>query len=266
MRSGHVRRDGTQIYWEAHGEGDPVLYLHAGVADSRMWRHQHHLDGYSAICFDQRGFGRTEWKPGHYFEWEDAVAVLDELEIPKAIVTGCSLGGSIALHLALAAPDRVSGLVLSGASAGGWEPEGGWSDDPLWDEAVAAGEAGDLDRIVEIDTQMWLVGYGRAQADIDNELIALFQEMDRIAVPTEQERSEQVGRFGSTADRLGEIDLPTLVIIGEYDAHDLHKSARFLAESLSEIPVATIDDAAHLPSLEQPSAFNGVVRDFLTSL
>ena len=105
------------------GSGQSLLFLHAGVADSRMWRRQMALETYRSIVFDQRGFGKTPWMPEPYADWRDAVAVMDQLQVESAVVVGCSLGGGIAMHLALTIPERVHGLVLIGAAARGWEPK-----------------------------------------------------------------------------------------------------------------------------------------------
>jgi pimeloyl-ACP methyl ester carboxylesterase len=231
-----------------------------------MWRHQLHLDGYRSVVFDQRGFGKTVWAPGAYIDWEDAVAVLDHLEIDSAVVVGCSLGGSVALHLALAVPDRVDGLVLVGAAARGWEPDSRWADDPMWDEAEAVAAEGDIDRIVEIDAMIWLAGAGRSIDQIDPALVELFADMDATPARTELERGEHVRSFGEYLERLDALTTPTLVVVGEQDVSDLIESAEFLAAKLSDRPAVVIPDAAHHPSLEQPGHFNQALEGFLGSI
>lgn len=267
MDSGYVRHDSCDIYYESHGSGKPIIFLHAGVADSRMWRDQLDLAGHRSIVFDQRGFGKTGWAPGAYSNREDALAVLDHLEIDSAVVVGCSNGGEGAMQLALIAPERVSGLVLVGAAPRGWEPEGGWSDDPLWDEALAAAESGDLDAVVELDARIWLAGSGRSLDDIDSSLIELFRDMDRTPTQTESERNEYVQTLEPpTNDRLGEISAPTLAVVGEHDHPDLITAARYVADRLSDREAEVINDAAHLPSLERPEAFNSALETHLASI
>ena len=77
MESGYIETDGTRIYYEAAGRGPAILFIHAGVADSRMWRGQMEIDGHRSIVFDQRGFGKTTWVPGPYSNRADSLAVLD---------------------------------------------------------------------------------------------------------------------------------------------------------------------------------------------
>lgn len=265
MESGFVETDGTSIYYESVGAGPPILFIHAGVADSRMWRGQMGIEGHRTIVFDQRGFGKTAWVPGPYSNRADCLLVLDHLGVDEAALVGCSNGGEAAMQLAIVAPTRVSHLILVGASPSGWEPESGWTDDPLWDEAGAAAEAGDLDQIAAIEARLWLAGPGRRIEDLDQRLVELFREMDRIPIRTETERDRHVeGLRPSTNDQLGSIDAPTLVVVGEHDLPDLHMAARYLADRLSEQDHVTIPGAAHLPPLERPDEFNAVLKAFLS--
>ncbi|MGB7859016.1 MAG: alpha/beta hydrolase [Acidimicrobiia bacterium] len=267
MEFGFVSQGATEIAFQFNGTGDPILFIHAGVADSRMWQRQMNLPGYRCVAFDQRGFGQTRWAPGTYAEWRDAVTVLDHLEIDSAVVVGCSFGASVAMNLALEVPDRVTALVLVGAAAEGWEPKDGWPEDPIWDEAMAASEAGDLSRVIEIDAKLWLAGPGRELDQIDPEMVDLFLEMGRTPAATEKERQAQVERYESaTNDRLDEITAPTLVVVGAHDQPDLIESADYLAARLSEEPVLLIENAAHLPSLEEPETFNQGLMSFLSNV
>jgi len=263
-----VSSGGAQIYYETHGEGRPVVFLHAGIADSRMWKSQlDELSGHRLVTFDQRGFGKTNWVPETYADRRDALAVMDHLEIESAVIVGCSLGGGVALHIALGSSERTDALVLIGAAARGWEPVDGWSDSALWDQVEEASEAGDLERVLELEVQIWVVGHGRPIDEVDRDLIDLVMEMDRIPMETEEERGEFVEPFEPpTNERLDDIEVPTLVIVGAHDQPDMIESAEYLAGRLSKTSHVVIPGAAHLPMLEKPKAFNLTLRDFLDSL
>ena len=264
---GLIPSGASQIYYETNGNGPAVLFLHAGIADSRMWRNQMSLDGYRTVAFDQRGFGQTSWVPEPYIDWRDSVAVMDHLEMDSAVIVGCSLGGGIALHIALAVPDRVSALVLIGAAARGWEPVDGWADLPERDEALAASKAGDLEPVLELDASIWLAGADRSLEDIDPKLIELFIEMDRTPASTEDERDELVESFDPPVnERLADIHAPALAMVGAHDQPEMIESAEYLAGRLSDRPHVVIEGAAHLPSLEQPETFNRALLGFLTTL
>lgn len=266
MKSNYLKVGICDIYFETAGEGPAILFIHAGVADSRMWRDQMELEGHKTVTFDQRGFGNTNWVPGPYSNRGDALAILDHLGIDQAVIVGCSNGGEAALQLALVAPERVGGLVLVGAAPRGWEPEGGWGDDPLWDQAVAASDQGDFDRVVDLDAQMWLAGPGRSLDSLDPGLIDLFQTMDRIPTQTENERDAYVETLEPpTNDRLDDITKPALAIVGEHDHPDLVVAATYLATRLSDRDAVVLANTAHLPSLEVPRAFNAALSGFLAS-
>lgn len=266
--TGYVPHGKSMIFYRVEGDaGRPVLFIHAGVADSRMWRDQMGLDGLHTIAFDQRGFGKTEWVAEPFANRDDALAVLDHLGVDRAVVVGCSNGGEAAMQMAIVAPHRVLGLVLSGAAPRGWEPEGGWIDDPLWDDGLAAVKAGDFERAVDIDAQIWLAGPGRSLDEIDPELVRLFKQMDRVPLETEAERDEYIQTLEpATNDQLDRIEAPTLVVVGEHDFPDLIEAAHYLASRLSDRPAVILEQTAHLPSLDIPHRFNQELIGFLRSL
>jgi 3-oxoadipate enol-lactonase len=266
VETGYVEHGAARIFYTTSGKGPAMLFIHAGVADSRMWRDQIGLDGYRTIAFDQRGFGETEWVPEPYANRTDALAVLDHLGVEQTVVVGCSNGGEAAMQLAIVAPERVSGLIVVGTAARGWEPEGGWVEDPLWQEAVAAFKAGDFDKVVEMDARTWLAGPGRSLEDVDPDLLALFTEMDRVPTTTESARDEYVVPLEPpTNQQLDQIRAPALVIVGEHDFPNLIESAHYLAGQLSDRPAVIMENTAHLPSLERPGEFNQVLSGFLGS-
>lgn len=258
-----------EFHLESAGAGPAVLFLHAGVADSRMWADQmsEFSSTHKVVAFDKRGFGKTPWNPAPYSDTEDSLTVLDQLGVDSAVIVGCSMGAATAMDLVIEHPDRVDGLVLVGAFPSGWEPPGGFEDNPLEEEAAAAFKKGDLDHLVEIDLRMWLIGYGRADDDIDRRVKELFRSMDRIPVQSEAERNEHRRGFERTLNQhLDEIDVPTLVVVGAHDEPVLITAADYLAERLSDRDAIVIEDAAHLPSMEQPEHFNTALRAFLESI
>lgn len=253
-----------EFHIDDRGTGPAILFIHAGVADSRMWRDQMGLDGYRTIAFDQRGFGETLFVAELYTDKGDALAVLDEVGVESAVVVGCSIGAGTAMQLAIEDGDRVDRLVLVGAYPSGWVPPGGWEENPLEEEAEEAAEAGNFERVLEIDYLMWLVGYGRNEGQIDPNLKDLFIDMDRTAVLSQGERDARIQhRDYMLNDRLDEIEAPTLVIAGAHDESLTIDASHYLASRLSNRDAIIIDDAAHLPSLEQPDEFNRHLLDFL---
>src|SRR5690349_12792580 len=114
LQAGFLNIQGAPLYYEVTAQGEPLLLIHAGVADSRMWDEQ--LPAftrlYRVIRFDQRGFGRSSFPAGPFASYKDPALLLDALAIEKVHVIGISFGGKVALDFALAYPARVTSLTL----------------------------------------------------------------------------------------------------------------------------------------------------------
>ncbi len=207
---------------------------------------------------DLRGFGRSDLPEGTYSHAGDVLAVLDALGIERAALVGASFGGRVALDLAASQPDRVPGLVLADAGL----PDHAWSAEiqafgAAEDEAI---EAGDLDAAAEVNVDFWL-------PSASEPVRAAIREQQRNAFALQVGRDdEEVLLTDDLTARLGTVDVPTLVLVGERDYADFHAIADRLAAELPDTRRATISGAGHLPSLEQPEAFDAVVLPFLDSL
>ncbi len=248
------------LHVEQAGAGPDVVLVHAGVADGRMWDSQwvewaarHHV-----TRLDLRGFGRSDLPEGTYSHAGDALAVLDALGIERAALVGASFGGRVALDLAATAPERVAALVLACAGL----PDHDWSEEleafgAAEDEAI---EAGDLDRATEVNVDFWVPAASES-------VRAAIREQQRNAFALQVGRDdEEVLLTDDLTARLGTVDIPTLVLVGASDHSDFHAIADRLAAELPDARRATVSGAGHLPSLEQPDAFDAVVLPFLDSL
>ncbi len=122
--SGFLDVSTASIYYEVAGEGFPLLLLHAGIADSRMWDDQFPIfaQHYRTIRYDLRGFGQSQWNAGTFASYEDPVALFHALDVQKAHVLGVSFGGKTALDFALTHSQLVASLVLVALSVGGEQP------------------------------------------------------------------------------------------------------------------------------------------------
>ena len=140
------------------GSGPPIVLLHEGVADRRMWRHQLPVlePEHTVVTLDLRGFGDSPHASGTFSNVEDVRELLDELGIDQAAVVGGSFGARVALELALVHPRRVSRLVLCPPALSDWE----WSQTvrDAWRAEGEAYEAGDLDRATEVNVELWVDG------------------------------------------------------------------------------------------------------------
>ncbi len=268
MNDGYAPSGGHFLYYRESGTGDLVLFIHAGVADSRMWVPQ--LDavpeGFKFVAFDQRGFGNTEVGNEEYATHLDVIAFLDYFSAEKAVIVGCSIGAGAALQVAIEAPERVSGLVLVGGNSPGVEPPNGYYEPPQWSQAVAAYKAGDLDKAARLDAEMWVGGHGREMSDVDRNVVDLVVEMDIKALQSEEQIDALRQPGPDKASGIARIDVPTLVVVGAHDLPDEVMWAHDLAAKLSDSDAVVIENAAHLAGLEQPRAFNDALFEFLEGL
>ena len=253
---------GARIHYEREGAGIPVLMLHAGVADHRMWDPQVNAFArdFDVIRPDMRGFGRSELPPGHWSPIADVLGLIDDLRLKPVHLIGCSIGGGIAIDFAIEHGERISKLVLVGPGIGGIEFGPKYPE--LFAEAEAAEKSGDHQAIVEADARLWLDGPRRRPGYVKDPIRRLFLEMDsNFDSDWESAPIDQIEP--PAAERLHEITAPTLVVVGDEDAPPIFDAVELLMEKLPHARKAVIHDAAHLPNLEHPDEFNRIVLEFL---
>jgi 3-oxoadipate enol-lactonase len=258
----------SDLHVEQAGEGSPVVLLHEGIADSRMWEPQWaaYSQRFRVVRYDMRGFGQSPPAVSKFSLTGDLVDVIEGLELGPAALVGVSLGGSVGLETAIARPDLVSALVLVAPGLRGHE----FSEDTQkgWADEEAALERGDLDEAVEINLRMWVDGPSRSPKDVDPDLRRRVAEMQRRAFEIWRDAGGEEGEHEPLApdwgDRLGEIKVPTLVIVGELDRPEMLEIADRLEAEIPNVRRETIPDTAHVPSMERPEEFDRLLLDFLS--
>jgi 2-hydroxy-6-oxonona-2,4-dienedioate hydrolase len=267
--SGFVNSSNAKIYYETAGTGTPFVMIHAGVADSRQWNNEFAFfaNHYQVIRYDMRGYGKSEPVDGDFSHMDALVSVLDALELREPIIImGCSMGGGLAMDFALTYPTRVKALIMVGSGPSGLE-----LDVPApakFADAEKAFEAGDLDLVAEIETQIWFDGMNRTPEQVDQTMRTLAYEMDRLALVHEAKGlGKRLPNSEALAfDRLADLKIPVLIIIGEHDTPYILAAADFMTENLTSARKITIKDAAHLPNMDHPDEFQSIVKDFLDGL
>ena len=239
-----------------------VLLLHAGIADSRMWHPQQAslgAAGLDVLAPDLRGFGRRPMGTEPFAHARDVETLLDG---PVAVV-GCSLGGRVALELAVLRPDLVRRLVLIAPGLPGWA----WSDETRagWAAEEAAFENGDFDAAAEASLRQWIDGPRRSADEVDpglradvRDMLLRSYELQSIEEPDEEDVLEP-----PINERLAEIMCPTLVIVGDEDIADMQGIAAHVAGSIGNARLETVAGASHLPSLERPDELDAILLPFL---
>jgi 3-oxoadipate enol-lactonase len=264
-----VQVNGAEIHHDEAGAGHPLILLHAGICDRRMWDAQLSAlaQHFHVIRYDLRGFGQTLMPPGPFSHLADLEGLMAALGIERAHLMGCSKGGSCALDLALARPEQVSALVLVCSSPSGYRPAEEVPESPQWPAVVAAYNTGDLERAAELEVQVWVDGPRRTPDQVNLAIRERVREMDLIALRQEAAGlGQEQPANPPAAPRLAEVRAPTLVIIGDLDAPISLSSGEALAAGIPGARRVVIEGTAHLPNMEQPERFNEVVLNFLRAI
>ncbi|SFM43553.1 alpha/beta fold hydrolase [Methylobacterium pseudosasicola] len=250
------------------GQGQPVIFLHANVCDSRMWRDQMKATSTSAaaIAYDRRGFGRTSAESEDFSSVADLMAVIEAMTDGQApILIGCSQGGKIALDFILQHASRVRGLILIAPSVGG-APEPVYSPNvkELMVRLKDAKDAGDLDEMNAVQARLWLDGPLGSEGRVQGQARQLFLDMNSIAL-----RSPPIGSNLDTApvfDHLNEVRSPTLVVWGNLDFPHIQDRCCKIVAKIPGALAYEIPGAAHVPSLEQPAVVTAAIVTFMQRL
>lgn len=247
----------------------PVVLVHAGIADRRMWDPQWPVLSASRDCVrvDLRGFGGSTAAPsGAVSHVDDLAATLDALDIDRCHLVGASLGSGVAVELALTRPDVVESLVLA--------PPGGSLLAELTadlrafiDAEDAALASGDLDAATHANVSAWVIGPGRSDADVSPVVLDQVRQMQRRAFEIQLPWGdvEAAELEPPAAERLGEVAARTLVLIGTHDLETAKEAARRVSSTVPGARLVQWPDVAHLPSMERPDDFLALLQEWLVA-
>jgi 3-oxoadipate enol-lactonase len=251
------------IHFDDHGSGTAVVLVHAFANDRTLWKPQVEAlaRDYRIITPDLRGFGKSMATDGSAVSMDryadDVVEVLDHLKVDRAVVGGISLGGYVALSLALRHPKRVGGLILANTRAG--------ADNPDWasfrEALVRDVEARGASAVVE--------NYG--DKPFRNACPVEIKEYVREMILRQPPSGLASGTRGMAQrpDRLPQlrdIRVPTLIISGTEDNYIPSSEGERMHRAIAGSRFVDIPHGGHLSNIDSAPAFNAAVREFLESL
>ncbi|MFB4277933.1 MULTISPECIES: alpha/beta fold hydrolase [unclassified Nonomuraea] len=280
--------DDIKIAYEDAGPGTPpgtVVFVHAGVADMRMWEHQFRALArrYRVIRYDWRGHGLSGDAEGEVCHHEDLLAVMDALGVERAVLAGCSMGGAYAVEAALAAPSRVAGLALICSGLAGHQ----WPREMLEQAAervhssvpadrlarYRAGTAGHVDpgdvrAMAEAHTLWQVAGPDRGREALSGEVWAAAVEMCRLVFERSWTGPRSAERLldPPAATRLHEVAAPTLVINGLADVPGIQEVSGLLAAGIPGARRIDLPETGHLPPVERPAEVTRALTGFLADV
>ena len=257
VKKGFAEVNDTRLYYEIVGKGHPLVLIHGFSLNTKMWDDQFETFAkrYKVIRYDVRGFGKSALPTigKEYSHTMDLKALLNQLGIDHAYVVGLSMGGKIAIDFTLEYPEVTKALILVDSNVGGFRDWSKTSTSTL--EALEAGK------------EAW-------------KNCPLFKpafEKPNVALRLKQMISDYSGWHLVNSDpsrsldppaieRLQEIKVPTLIIVGERDLPDLHKIADILNRKIQNSQKITLKGVGHMSNMETPNEFNKAVLNFLANV
>jgi pimeloyl-ACP methyl ester carboxylesterase len=270
MTKGFCQLGDGQLYFEDKGADssrETLILNHAAFLDSRMWDAQSEAfaERYRVIRYDMRGFGKSDPVTGPRTRREDVYRLLAHLGVTRAHVLGCSMGGEIALDMALERPEMVASLIVVNSTPSGFELQGPPPRYVL--EMIEAMQRGDDERASELQLRIWVDGPHRAPEQVEPSVRARAAEMNRIFVRNKTFPIADMQPHNPlnppAAKRLDQVRCPTLVVTGALDDGEILRAGRMLVEEIANAKAVTIPNAAHVPNMEAPELFNQTVLNFL---
>jgi pimeloyl-ACP methyl ester carboxylesterase len=243
--------DGTVWADDTGGPGAPVVLLHPGIGDSRVWDPivPRLAARYRVIRYDARGHGMSPPATAPYTLLDDLTRVLDHLAVTQATFVGCSQGGKSSIDLALAQPGRVSALVLVSPGLSGYplpiEPE-------LDAEFDAFADAGDAEGIALVAGRIWTTG--------EHDAATLAQLRSAAKAWLANGEYEQEGP--PALDRLGEITTPTVLLVGDQDHPPLIECDEAIVARIPGCRKIDVPGGDHLLPLRVPELVAETIEEY----
>ncbi|MFI1616049.1 alpha/beta fold hydrolase [Streptomyces lydicus] len=268
--NGLVPIDDGELFYETAGSGPAVVLLHGGMLDQHMWDEQFSWlvnSGLRAIRYDSRGHGLSSTVAGDYANHDDLCALLDALDVPRAVLVGLSHGARVALDAAIAHPDRVTALALASPGVSGRPFTDPFVLEHIREQVAAIGAPDGAERYVEHFLRMWVDGPHREPSAVHP---GFRERMRASALANVEVHAEGLGggmplEVGA-ADRLGEIRVPTVVFDGDLDSTDISANAHAIALTVPGARRVRIPGAGHMVNLENTALYDHELHAFLSSL
>jgi 3-oxoadipate enol-lactonase len=261
VASGSVAVDGGSLYYETLGKGAPVILIHGGFGDRRMWDAQFEplSQAFRVIRYDHRGFGKSSAPEKPYSPVADLVALMDHLQLKRANLVGNSMGGTLALDFALLQPDRTGAVVVIASTAGGSPvPE---EDVKQVDDVMRTARDQGTAPAVTLWLQHPMVKVAAHHATAGPLLRTMVEDNQRMFLA---EHWPQEPMTPPAFERLAGLNANVLFIVGDQDIASVRAGAEASAARIKKAKVVTIKDADHLLQMEHPEAVNKLLVEYIS--
>lgn len=262
---GFAKVNGTKLYYEIMGEGHPLVLIHGGLMDRRMWDNQFNLfaQDYKVIRYDLRGYEKSEVPKGNFSHIEDLFHLLKFLNIDKTYILGLSLGGMIAIDFTLEHPDIVDALIPVASALNGYPYADAENFESKFLAIFKAAKEEGLDKAIELLMELpFFVPF-----EHDSRTVLKMRTLCKENFETWSKHQEfYIWPSPPAIQRLSDIKVPTLVVAGDHDVTDILGIADTLISKIAGAKKIIIHGAGHHVNMENPKEFERVVTDFLDNL
>src|SRR4030095_9678065 len=261
---GMAEVNGTRLYYEVAGTGHAVVFIHGFTLDTRMWDDQFEslAEQFQVIRYDMRGYGKSALPTDEeYSRVEDLKALLDHLKIKQAYLVGQSMGGGIAIDFTLTYPEYVDALVLIDTALSGFDgsTEGNARFALIWEEASRGG--------IPAAKASWLTHpfftLAPSQPDVTARLAQIVENYSGWHFVNE---SHEHNLNPPAAQRLREITIPTLAIVGQHDVPDFLQITDLISQEVPQVRKIIIPNVGHMSNMEAPDEVNRAIFEFFKEL
>ncbi len=248
----------VKLFYDAQGEGTPIVFLHGFTLDHRMWRTQveYFSPSYKTIAYDSRGHGKSSCTESNYARKDRVIDLrhfINKLDLEKFHLVGLSMGGATALGYAIDYPDSLLSLTLVDSAAGGFKPPQKYQDMRNLAQTLP------LDEI----KRRWKKSTLFYFANKSPELKAEMAEMMNIHCGnlwTDPNRGKYKDRDDVSLSK--QVKLPTLICVGEKDKFFI-PLAKTLHENIVNSELEIVPEVGHMLNMEAPDKFNRRLESFL---
>ena len=267
--TGFAEVNGTKLYYEIAGTGEPLVLIHGWSFDSRCWESQFNIfaEKHRVLRYDLRGFGRSDLPDDgeEYSHTADLVALLNQLNIEKANILGHSYGGRIAFDFVFNYPERIISLILPDAAMDVTNLSTTPNED-VWAWINDTWRAGREEGIEEAK-KIWINGSPLKPAMSNPQSAPLVRRMiEDYSGWHWMNDDPHIGFVGYPLEHLREIKVPTLILVGELNPSIYHEWADAQNKNILNSKMEIIPDAGHALNIENPEKFNEFVLKFLSEI
>lgn len=264
----------TELHYEVGGSGHPLTLIHGMLLDRRSWDDQFDVfaQQYKALRYDMRGWGDSAQEQAEppFSPRQDLLSLLEFLHIQKTYLFGLSGGGALALDFTLEHPDTVDALILVSSGLSGYPQRMTETIQAFIGQYYGALQQKDIARAVEATVRFWTDGPRRTPEQVNALARARITEMSTQHIQRHGDlmahQQHMLPLEPPAVNRLAEVKVPTLVVVGEEDAPETIEIADALEQGIAGAKKVVIPGTAHHPNMEKPEEFNRVVLDFLNGL